>query len=138
MLLGLQRLVQAFRVAPALHHAAGELVDDDDLAALHDVVAVAQEQLVRLQRLVGVVHDGDALDVVERAALEQVLLVQQLLQALVAGLGEGDLALLLVELHQPLVLSSSFSSSLRWAATSSFSILSCSATRPFISSSTAM
>ena len=99
VLLGLQRLVQAFRVAPALHHAAGELVDDDDLAAFDDVVAVALEQLVGLQRLVDVVHDRDVLDVVERAALEQVLLVQELLQALVAGFGEGDLALLLVELE---------------------------------------
>ena len=66
VLLGLQRLVQAVGVAPALHHAAGELVDDDDLAALHDVVAVAQEQRVGLERLVGVVDDRDVLDVVER------------------------------------------------------------------------
>ena len=32
VLLGLERLVQAFRIAAAGHHAAGELVDDDDLA----------------------------------------------------------------------------------------------------------
>ena len=38
VLLGLERLVQAFRVAPALHHAAGELVDDDHLVVLDDVV----------------------------------------------------------------------------------------------------
>jgi hypothetical protein len=31
VLLGFQRLVLAFGVAPARHHAAGELVDDDDL-----------------------------------------------------------------------------------------------------------
>ena len=99
VLLGLQRLVQAVGIAPALHHAAGELVDDDDLAAFDDVVAVAQEQLVGLERLVGVVHDGDVLDVVQALALEQVLLAQHLLDALVAGLGEGDLALLLVELE---------------------------------------
>jgi hypothetical protein len=49
--LGLQRLVQAFGEAPARHHAAGELVDDDDLAVADDVVLVALEQLVRLQRL---------------------------------------------------------------------------------------
>ena len=41
MLLGLERLVQPFRIAPARHHAAGELVDDDDLAVPHDVVLVA-------------------------------------------------------------------------------------------------
>ena len=32
--LGLQRLVLAFGVAPAFHHAAGELVDDDTLSSL--------------------------------------------------------------------------------------------------------
>ena len=49
MLLGLERLMQAFRIAPARHHAAGELVDDDDLAVAHDVVLVALEQLMRAQ-----------------------------------------------------------------------------------------
>ena len=141
VLLGLQRLVQAFGIAPALHHASRELVDDDDLAALDDVVAVALEQLVGLQRLVGVVHHRDALDVVERSALEQVLLLQQLLHALVAGLGEGGLALLLVELDQPLGLEQLLLQLLPCSCgspASSLSILSCSATRPFISSSTAM
>ena len=71
MLLGLERLVQAFRIAPARHHAAGELVDDDDLAVAHDVVLVALEQLVRAQRLIDVVHDRDVLDVVKRVGLEQ-------------------------------------------------------------------
>jgi hypothetical protein len=55
--------VQAFRVAPALHHAASELVDDDDLIAFDDVVAVTLEQLVRLERLVDVMNDGDVLDI---------------------------------------------------------------------------
>ena len=68
VLLGLQRLVQAVGVAPALHHATGELVDDDDLAAFDDVVAVAQEELVGLERLVDVVDDRDVLDVVEIGA----------------------------------------------------------------------
>ena len=52
-----QRLVQAFGIAPAFHHAAGEFVDDDDAAVLDDVVAVLEEQLVRLQRLVDVMED---------------------------------------------------------------------------------
>ena len=76
MLLGLERLVQAFGVAAALHHAAGELVDDDHLVVLDDVIAVALEQLMRAERLLHVVHDGDVLDVVERVALEQVGLGQ--------------------------------------------------------------
>ena len=57
VLLGFERLMQAFGIAPAFHHAAGELVDDDDLAVLDDVVAVLLEQLVRLQRLVDVMDD---------------------------------------------------------------------------------
>ena len=56
LLLGLERLVQALGIAPARHHAAGELVDDDDLAVLDDVVDVAREQLVGAQRLVDVVQ----------------------------------------------------------------------------------
>ena len=64
-LLGLKRLVQPFRIAPAGHHAAGELVDDDDLAVAHDVILVALEQLVGAQRLIDVMHDGDILDVVK-------------------------------------------------------------------------
>jgi hypothetical protein len=42
--LGFQRLMQAFGIAAPLHHAAGELVDDDDLAVADDVILVAREQ----------------------------------------------------------------------------------------------
>ena len=87
VLLGFQRLVQALRVTPARHHAAGELVDDDDLAAFDDVVAVALEQLVGLQRGIDVVDVGDVLDVVERA-LQHALGFERLLDMLVALLGE--------------------------------------------------
>ncbi len=38
--LGLDRLVEAVRPAPPVHHPAGELVDDDDLAVLDDVIDV--------------------------------------------------------------------------------------------------
>ena len=98
VLLGLERLVQPFRIAAALHHAAGELVDDDHLVILDDVIAVALEQRVGAQRLLHVVHDGDVLDVVEGLALEHVRRGEQLLHVLVAGLGQGDDAGLLVEL----------------------------------------
>ena len=57
MLLGLERLVQAFGIAPARHHAAGELVDDDDLVVLDDIILVALEELVGAQRLVDVMND---------------------------------------------------------------------------------
>ena len=67
-LLGLDRLVEALAPAAAGHLAAGELVDDDDLAVLDDVVAVALVEGVRAQRLlevageprVGVVQVVDA------------------------------------------------------------------------------
>ena len=67
-LLGLDRLVEALAPAAAGHLAAGELVDDDDLAVLDDVVAVALVERVGAQRLlevagearVGVVHVLDA------------------------------------------------------------------------------
>jgi hypothetical protein len=39
-LLGLHRLMQPLGPAPARHGAAGELVDDDDLAVADDVVDV--------------------------------------------------------------------------------------------------
>ena len=53
--LGFQRLVQTLGIAPAFHHAAGELVDDDDLVVLDDVVLVALEQRMGPQRLIDVV-----------------------------------------------------------------------------------
>ena len=98
MLLRLQRLVQAFRVAAARHHAAGELVDDDDLAVADDVVLVALEQLVCAQRLIDVMHGRDVLDVVERIALEQSVIAEPLLEFLHAGFGQRHGALLFVDL----------------------------------------
>ncbi len=50
--LGLDRLVQAVAPVPAGHQAAGELVDDDDLAVLDDVVHVALVEVVGLERVV--------------------------------------------------------------------------------------
>ncbi len=69
--LGLDRLVQALRPAPAGHGAAGELVDDDDLAVAHDVVHVALEQRMRAQRRHHVMHQHDVGRVVQALALGQ-------------------------------------------------------------------
>ena len=102
-LLGLERLVEAFRVAPARHHAAGEFVDDDDLAVAHDIVLVALEQRVRAQRLIDVVHGRDVLDVVEGIGLEQPGRLEELLHLFHAGFGHADGALLLVDLVVGLV-----------------------------------
>ena len=54
-LLGLHGLVQALRPTTTLHDAASELVDDLDLAVHHDIVLVAVEHVLRLQRLLKVV-----------------------------------------------------------------------------------
>ena len=64
-LLRLDRLVQALRPAAAFHDPAGELVDDLDLAVLDDVVDVAVEERLRLQRLVQVVDELPVARVVE-------------------------------------------------------------------------
>ncbi len=63
--LGLHGLVQAVAPAAAGHLPAGELVDDDDLAVLHDVVAVALVQEGGLQRLVDLVRLLDVLQLVD-------------------------------------------------------------------------
>ena len=97
MLLGFERLMQAFRIAPARHHAAGELVDDDDLVVADDVVLVALEQLVRAQRLIDVMDERRVGGLVERALLQDAGVAQQLLDVLVAGFGQVDRALLLVD-----------------------------------------
>jgi hypothetical protein len=64
-LLRLDRLVQPLAPAAPLHDAAGELVDDLDLALLDDVVDVALVQRLRLQRLHQVVHEDDVARVIE-------------------------------------------------------------------------
>ena len=91
-LLGLHRLVQPVRPAPALQDAAGELVDDLHLAVLDDVVLVPLVQLLGPQRLLELVHvvDGDCVVHVVHAQLAFHLLD--------AGLGGDDGPLLLVDL----------------------------------------
>ena len=98
LLLGLDRLVQAVGPAAPVHQPAGELVDDDDLAVAHHVVAVALEDVVGLERLVDVVQDLHVLRVVEVVDAELVL---DLVDAVV---GEGHRPRLLVDDEVDLVL----------------------------------
>ena len=88
-LLGFDGLVQALRPAPALHDAAGELVDDLDLPLLHDVLDVALVQGLRLERLDQVVHE---LAVLRRVQVLDPERFFDLVHALLAG--GGRLALL--------------------------------------------
>ena len=90
-LLGLDRGLDAVRPAPVVGHPPGELVDELDTAAAHDVVAVAQEQHRRVQ---GDVDRGERHvlgRVMERAAPERRLRVAE------PGVGERDVPLVLVD-----------------------------------------
>ena len=55
VLFGLERLMQALGVAAALHDTARELVDDLHLAVDDNVIDVAMEQELRLERLLQVI-----------------------------------------------------------------------------------
>ena len=92
-LLGLDGLVQALGPAPALEDAAGELVDDLDLAVDHRVVDVALVERLGLQRLLEVVDQVAVLGPVH------VVDAEELLRLLDAALGDGDGLVLLVGLE---------------------------------------
>ena len=79
----LDRLMQTFVVASAVHQSAGELVDDDDLTVLDDVVDLVFHAAVGFDRLVDVVLDGDVVGIGE------VLEVKEFLRFLDAELGQG-------------------------------------------------
>ena len=63
--LGLDRLVETLRPAPAFHDPAGELIDDLHLAVHDDVVVVSHVERLRLHRLDQVVHELGVPRVVE-------------------------------------------------------------------------
>ena len=95
--LGFHGLVQTFAPASACHQAAGEFVNDDDLAVLHHVMLVAVVQMVGTQRSIQMVHQRDVGRVVERRAFgNQALVGQHALGCLVALLGQEDLVRLLI------------------------------------------
>ncbi len=97
MFLGFERLVQAFRIAPARHHAAGEFIDDDNLVIADDIVLVALEQLVGAKRVVEVMNDRDVFDVVKAFTLEVASSLQQLLDLFRTNFGEDRGLLLLID-----------------------------------------
>ena len=95
LFLGLDRLVQAVAPAASGHEAAGELVDDDDLAVLDHVVDVEPEDGVRAQRLLDMVLDVRVLHVVEVAAVQAAR--EMFLGRLHAALGQRHRLVLLVD-----------------------------------------
>ena len=102
--------MQAFGQAPAGHHPTGELVDQNDLAALDDIVLVALIQGVGAQGLVGVVDQADVGGVIKTGGVggEVAALLQGLFQTLGAQLGQQNLFLLLVQFIGVLVLDQIF------------------------------
>ena len=102
-LFGLDRLVQAVRPAATVHQAPGVLVDDGHLGlargiGAHDVVFIALEQEVRLQRLVYMV------EVLHVHRIVQVAHAESRLDLVDAFVGQADLALLFVDSEVDLFL----------------------------------
>ena len=91
-LLGLDGLVQALRPAAPVEDAAGELVDDLDLAVDDGVVDVALVERLGAQRLDQVVDERAVLGAVEVVDAEELLGLGD------AALGDRDGLVLLVEL----------------------------------------
>ena len=96
--LGLHRLVQTFGPAAAIHHAAGEFIDDGHLAIAHDIIRVAAEDDDGAQRLVQVVHHLRILEIIEILAFQQPGGGEHALHLLGAGFGENNGLLLLIDL----------------------------------------
>ena len=67
------RLMDAVGVAPAVHQAAGELVDDDDLAVFDDVLLIFVEEMPRLERRVELVRQLEVALIVEVRDAEDLL-----------------------------------------------------------------
>ena len=90
VLLGLDGLVQTVGITAARHDTAGELVDDQNLAVLHNVVLVAEHQVVGAQGQDDVVLNLQVLRV------GQVLDVEEILHLLHAVLGQVYHLILLI------------------------------------------
>jgi len=90
--------MQAVGPAPAGHGASGELIDDDDFAAAHDVFDIALIERVGAQRGVQMMHQADVGGVVQALALlQEAGLQHQLLDVLVTGFRDVHLLGLLLQ-----------------------------------------
>ena len=97
-LLGLDRLMQALGPASALEDASGELVDDAHFAVLDDVLLVALEQFLGLERRLKLMHE------VLRDLVVHVLHAERPFDRFDAGIGGSDRALLLVDVVMDVAL----------------------------------
>jgi len=97
-LLGFDSLMQTVRPTPAGHGAAGKLIDDDHLAVAHDVFDILVKQGVRSQTGVEMVEHAEVGGVVQAfVALQQTAFHQQILDPLVAVLGQINLLGFLID-----------------------------------------
>jgi len=69
--LRLDRLMQAIGPATTSHHAAGKLIDDDDLAVTHDIMLVAMIKRLRAQGSIEMMHQTDIAGVIQTGTLSQ-------------------------------------------------------------------
>ncbi|EXI66318.1 MAG: hypothetical protein AW08_02674 [Candidatus Accumulibacter adjunctus] len=95
--LRLDRLMQPVGPTAPGHQATGELIDDDHLAVLHDVLLIAQKEVVCPQCGVEVMDHQDVGSVIEAAAIgQQPGTGKQFFRMLVPILGHQDLMPFLV------------------------------------------
>ncbi len=89
--------MQPFGKPPSRHHATRELVDDHHIVVTDDIVLVAGEDLVRLERRIEVVDDRDVVDVIERARFDQPVALEDFLELFDALVGKARRAVLFVD-----------------------------------------
>ena len=100
--------MQAVAPLPAEHQAAGELVDDDHLAVLHDVVHVALVEVMGLERVVDQVRPFHVAGRVEALDAGQLLGLADAFVGQVAGV------LLLLDLEVDVLLAAAGRSGRPW------------------------
>ncbi len=84
-------LMQTIAPAPAGHQAAGELIDNDDLAFLDDVIPIPQIEDMGAQRLLHMMVHFDIGGIVKIAGIEQLFDFQD------AFFGKGDGSMFLID-----------------------------------------
>ena len=63
--------MQAFGIAPSIHHTASKLIDDDNFIVFDDVIDILGKQRMRSQRLIYMMYQRDIFNVVQRGVFRQ-------------------------------------------------------------------